>query len=150
MSNPKLSVRSRKAQQPDGFIDHSSPLDDAQSTAVYIDWNDGIISHIYAFESESVSLNNLKKGIASLFQLQTSGIEIHELDASGNCTATYNSLGGRTFLKVKSNCQFRRPTSSFSQSQKVRIFCLQSTAMLLKYYFLDLGFSVCQQSTNKI
>lgn len=119
MSNPKLSVRSRKAQQPDGFIDHSSPLDDAQSTAVYIDWNDGIISHIYAFESESVSLNNLKKGIASLFQLQTSGIEIHELDASGNCTATYNSLGGRTFLKVKSNCQFRRPTSSFSQSQKI-------------------------------
>ncbi|KAI9556949.1 hypothetical protein GHT06_016743 [Daphnia sinensis] len=127
MSGPKLSVRSRKAQQPDGFVDHSSPLDDAQSTPVYIDWNDGHISHIYALESETVSLNNLKKGIASLFQLQTSGIEIHELDTSGNCTVTYNSLGGRTFLKMKNNCQFQRPTSSFSQPQKILGFASVSS-----------------------
>ena len=51
-----------------------------QSTAMYIDWNDGKISNIYAFESESISLANLKKGIASLFQLQTAAVEMNELD----------------------------------------------------------------------
>lgn len=119
MSNPKLSIRSRKAQQPDGFVDHSSPLDDTESTAVYIDWNDGKISNIYAFESESISLVNFKKGIASLFQLQTSAVELNELDASGSCTAAYTNLGGRSFLKIKNDCQFQRPTTSFAQSKKV-------------------------------
>ncbi|XP_046440160.1 microsomal triglyceride transfer protein large subunit-like [Daphnia pulex] len=119
MSNPKLSIRSRKAQQPDGFVDHSSPLDDTESTAVYIDWNDGKISNIYAFESESISLVNFKKGIASLFQLQTSAVELNELDASGSCTAAYTNLGGRSFLKIKNDCQFQRPTTSFAQAKKI-------------------------------
>ncbi len=120
MSNPKLSIRSRKAQQPDGFADHSSPLDDLQNSgAVYLDWSDGRISQIYSFDSESPSLLNFKKGIASLFQLQSSDAEVTELDASGSCTATYKNLGERIFLKNKKNCQFERPNSSFARPQKV-------------------------------
>ena len=120
MTNPKLSIRSRKAQQPDGFADHTSPLDNLEnSSAVYLDWNDGRISQIYSFDSESPSLVNFKKGIASLFQLQSSNAEIIEMDASGSCSATYKNLGERTLLKKKSNCRFERPNSSFSRPQKV-------------------------------
>lgn len=120
MVEPKLSIRSRKAQQPDGFKDHASPLDDlTNSAAVYLDWNDGRISKIYHSESESTHLVNYKKGVASLFQVQNSNGDSNEVDASGSCIATYKIVGDRTFLKNKKDCKFQRPTSSFARPQKV-------------------------------
>lgn len=120
MTNPKLSIRSRKAQTPDGFADHTSPLDDMSSTLpVYLDWNSGKIVNIYVSESESPSLVNLKKGIASLFQLQSSSVNLKELDATGTCDASYKIVKERTFLKKKTNCQYSRPTSSVNRPQKV-------------------------------
>lgn len=124
MKNPKLSIRSRKAQKPDGFADHSSPLDSMGDTAaVYLDWSDGQILGFYSSDSESPSLVNLKKGIASLFQLQSSENTLEEVDASGHCKTSYKVINGRTLLKKKTGCQFQRAVSpTFSRSQKVACF----------------------------
>lgn len=93
-----------------------------EAAAVYLDWNDGRISKIYSFNTESESLLNFKKGIASLFQLQSVRTDaVVEVDASGRCTASYENLKERTFLKKKKNCESQKPTSSFSRQQKVFI-----------------------------
>ena len=126
MTDPKLAIRSRKAPTADGFADHTSPLDDLANTLpVYLDWNSGKIINIYVSESESPSLVNLKKGIASLFQLQSATVNLNELDASGTCDASYKTVKGRTFLKKKTNCQYSRSTSSsFSRPQKVIVLLI--------------------------
>lgn len=122
MKEPKLSIRSRKAHTPDGFADHSSPLDSSASTSpVYIEWRKGRISHIHSDNAESPSIINLKKGIAGLFQLQTAESQGTETDASGTCDVAYQQVGERKFLKTKSNCKFERPDSYKARPQKVSL-----------------------------
>ncbi len=120
VKNPKLSIRSRKAPSPDGFADHSSPLDVmADTAAVYLDWNNGRIVRFYSPDSESPSLVNFKKGVASLFQVQSSEMDTDEQDTSGRCRAAYKVLDGRTLLKKKTNCRFQQPAESYNRPQQV-------------------------------
>lgn len=67
--NPKLLVKSRKAPAPEGFIFHHSKLDELKNSPFLIHWKNGEVSSVYINQNEGVSLINLKKGIASLFQV---------------------------------------------------------------------------------
>lgn len=121
MKEPKLSIRSRKSHTPDGFADHTSPLDSLASTSpVYVEWQDGKISYIHSDKAESPSIVNLKKGIAGLFQLQTSESQHTETDASGTCHVVYEQVNDRKFSKTKSNCKYQRPNSYSARPQKVK------------------------------
>ena len=122
MKTPKLSIKSRKAPSTDGFIPHSSSLDDqSESSAVYLDWNNGKISRIFEASSETPSSLNLKKGVASLFQVRDTKGEEKELDASGRCSVTYQQTGDVTLVKKKRNCRFLRKarSPSFTRAHKV-------------------------------
>lgn len=120
MNNPKLSIQTRKAHTPDGFAGHASLLDEMQNTEpIFLDWFDGKIKRIFLAKSESLSLKNIKKGIASLFQFQSTGTAVKELDTSGSCLATYKVMEKKTMLKRKSNCQHFKPTKSFARKEEI-------------------------------
>ncbi|CAG9832555.1 unnamed protein product [Diabrotica balteata] len=105
LKSPKLHIRSRKAPAPDGFIPHSSKLDSIENKPFLIDWNKGKISKIFLSKSEPVSLKNVKKGIASLFQFQLLDGDLTEVDSSGTCTTSYSSSSPSKFSKIKTNCK---------------------------------------------
>lgn len=120
MINPKLSIQTRKAHTPDGFAGHASMLDEMQNTEpIFLDWFDGKIKKIFSAKSESISLKNIKKGIASLFQFQNTGTTMDEIDTSGNCLATYKVAEKNSMVKRKSNCKHFRPTKSFARKEKI-------------------------------
>lgn len=67
--NPKLSIKSRKAPAPEGFVLHSSKLEELKNAPFLIHWNNGLVKSVYVNQNEVISLVNLKKGVASLFQV---------------------------------------------------------------------------------
>lgn len=69
LANPKLSIKSRKAPAPEGFILHSSKLEELKNAPFFIHWKNGHVKSVYINQNEVVSLVNLKKGVASLFQV---------------------------------------------------------------------------------
>ncbi|CAH1108236.1 unnamed protein product [Psylliodes chrysocephalus] len=104
IKSPKLHIRSRKAPSPDGFIPHSSKLDNIENNPFFIVWNKGIIENTFIAKNEPVSLKNIKKGISSLFQFQLLDGETTETDSSGKCSVTYTSSSPSTFTKTKNQC----------------------------------------------
>lgn len=67
--NPKLHIRSRKSPDAGGFTVHSSKLDKISSKPFLIEWNKGKVERVLLPEGEPLS--NLKKGIASVFQVSS-------------------------------------------------------------------------------
>lgn len=65
--NPRLHIRSRKSQDAAGFSVHSSKLDEIKSNSFFIEWDKGKVERIFLSKNEPLS--NLKKGIASTFQV---------------------------------------------------------------------------------
>ncbi|XP_018566345.1 microsomal triglyceride transfer protein large subunit [Anoplophora glabripennis] len=103
-NSPQLHIKSRKAPSPDGFIPHSSKLDGFQNKPFLVAWNKGRIEKILLPKGETLSLANLKKGIASLFQFQLLDGQFTETDSSGHCTTAYSSLSPTKILKTKTDC----------------------------------------------
>lgn len=66
---PTLHIKSRKAPSPEGFVEHSSQLDDAKNGPFLVFWENGKVNNIYIDPEEQTSIINLKKGTASLFQV---------------------------------------------------------------------------------
>ncbi|XP_035720701.1 microsomal triglyceride transfer protein large subunit-like isoform X2 [Vespa mandarinia] len=105
ISSPQLLIKSRKAPEPEGFVEHSSRVNEISQRPAIVLWKNGEIKAVYLDTSESVSSKNLKRGLASIFQYKTFDDEIREKDASGLCTVNYVSLGPKTIFKRKSNCK---------------------------------------------
>ncbi|XP_066589474.1 microsomal triacylglycerol transfer protein [Prorops nasuta] len=104
LQSPKLWIKSRKAPEPEGFVEHSSRVDDTAEKPVLVLWKHGEVRSIYLDDSESISSLNLKRGLASLLQYRTLDDEITEEDSSGSCRVVYESTGPRTIVKRKSQC----------------------------------------------
>lgn len=68
--NPKLSIKSRKAPSPEGFVLHSSKLEELKNSPFLVHWKNGLVKSVHINQNEVVSLVNLKKGVASLFQVK--------------------------------------------------------------------------------
>lgn len=100
----KLWIKSRKAPLPEGFVEHSSRIEEIPEDAVIILWKNGEIKNFFAVYAETLSSLNLKRGFASIFQYKSNPGVIQETDASGNCTVTYNTLSPRSVEKIKENC----------------------------------------------
>ncbi|GFG29687.1 hypothetical protein Cfor_03737 [Coptotermes formosanus] len=104
LSTLQLHIKSRKAPEPEGFVVHTSKLEDLKNLPYLVHWNMGKIEHVFLAEGEDLSMVNLKKGVASLFQFQILDVTQTEKDASGKCQVSYKSLDPRTFLKTKTDC----------------------------------------------
>ncbi|KZC14768.1 Microsomal triglyceride transfer protein large subunit [Dufourea novaeangliae] len=105
IQSPQLWIKSRRAPEPEGFVEHSSRVDIVGEKPLLLLWRNGEILAIYMDESETVSSANLKRGLASLFQYRVFDGEIQEKDASGLCNVTYQSLGPETITKTKKSCE---------------------------------------------
>ncbi|XP_020036599.2 microsomal triglyceride transfer protein large subunit [Castor canadensis] len=70
----------------------------------------GKVKEFYSYQNEPVAIENLKRGLASLFQMQLSSGTTNEEDISGSCQVTYQAQQNRV-VKVKAldSCKIERP-----------------------------------------
>lgn len=101
---PQLYIKSRKAPEPEGFVEHSSKLDDVPNNPLYVLWQNGEILKIFLSPDETISSANLKRGLASLFQYRTLDGKHREHDASGVCSVAYESQAPYSIIKSKYDC----------------------------------------------
>uniref|UniRef100_A0A1B6CB32 Vitellogenin domain-containing protein n=1 Tax=Clastoptera arizonana TaxID=38151 RepID=A0A1B6CB32_9HEMI len=106
LRSPQLHIKSRKAPAPEGFVVHTSKLDNMKNSPFLLHWLDGEIKNIYLDNAEEVSLSNLKRGISSLFQFSLiDKAHQSELDASGLCSVSYKHFGANKIMKIKHECK---------------------------------------------
>nr|XP_003704407.1 PREDICTED: LOW QUALITY PROTEIN: microsomal triglyceride transfer protein large subunit [Megachile rotundata] len=103
--SPQLWIKSRRAPEPEGFVEHSSRIQKVSEKPALIVWKNGEIQSLFMDASESASSANLKRGLVSLFQYKVFDGEVQERDASGLCNVTYHSLGPMTVGKRKTFCE---------------------------------------------
>nr|XP_034178369.1 microsomal triglyceride transfer protein large subunit [Osmia lignaria] len=103
--SPQLWIKSRRAPEPEGFVEHSSSIGKVVEKPVLIFWRKGEIQSVFMDASESVSSANLKRGLASLFQNAMFGEGVQERDASGLCNVTYRQLDTKIVEKRKTFCE---------------------------------------------
>lgn len=134
LSHAQLQVHSVHTQ--DHHLQaHASMLDKHSKLPAFLHWHDGKAVKIYLPDIASDASANLKKGLASLFQVEistaASGSVSVENDVSGSCSVTYKK--GKTGLleKVKTNCKlsgqpdpshFRHPNDIQSVNSSSNVF----------------------------
>ncbi|XP_003427777.1 microsomal triglyceride transfer protein large subunit [Nasonia vitripennis] len=101
----QLWIKSRKAPEPEGFVEHSSRLEDIPKDPILLLLRSGKITNVFANSAESLSSLNLKRGFASIFQYKTYDGALQETDASGVCNVTYKSHNPKLFDKIKHACK---------------------------------------------
>lgn len=70
----------------------------------------GKVKEFYSYENEPVGIENLKRGLASLFQMQLSSGTINEVDISGDCKVTYQAQQDKVIkMKALDTCKIERP-----------------------------------------
>ncbi|KAF0300671.1 Microsomal triglyceride transfer protein large subunit [Amphibalanus amphitrite] len=108
VSSPQLLVRSRRAPQPDGFVAHSSRLDDIPPVEVLLLTAEGAAKQLYAPEGRAEEEVGLARGLLGLITVRAEG-KYRETDASGECDVTYVSEGAQRLLKTKERCSEAAP-----------------------------------------
>lgn len=73
---------------PEGINKHWSKLDNLSYPPIYIHWDDGMVKKVYILP-DSPSLINIKKGLASLFQLHVSNTPVKEVGIMYNLFVLY-------------------------------------------------------------
>lgn len=70
----------------------------------------GKVKGFYSYPDEPAAIVNLKRGLASLFQMQLSSGTTNEVDVSGDCKVTYQAQQDKV-IKVKAldSCKLDRP-----------------------------------------
>ncbi|KAF3815459.1 hypothetical protein GH733_016412 [Mirounga leonina] len=78
----------------------------------------GKVKEFYSYPNEPVAIENLKRGLASLFQMQLSSGTTNEVDISGDCKVTYQAHQDKvTKIKALDSCKIER--SGFTTSNQV-------------------------------
>ncbi|XP_061216912.1 microsomal triglyceride transfer protein large subunit [Neopsephotus bourkii] len=69
----------------------------------------GKVKNFYSYENEPAFTQNIKRGLASLFQLQLHSGPAHEVDISGKCNTTYNVRQDQvTKIKDLASCEIEK------------------------------------------
>ncbi|TGZ31885.1 microsomal triacylglycerol transfer protein [Temnothorax longispinosus] len=102
--SPQLWIKSRRAPEPEGFVEHSSKVEQVAEKPFFILWRHGDVEAVYMDPAESASSANLKRGLASLFQYRTLDEEVRQRDASGLCNVAYVTSGDNVIEKRKTAC----------------------------------------------
>ncbi|KFO37134.1 microsomal triglyceride transfer protein large subunit [Fukomys damarensis] len=78
----------------------------------------GKVKEFYSYQNEPVAIENLKRGLASLFQMQLSSGTTNEVDISGNCKMTYQAQQDKVVkIKALDSCKIER--SGFTTPNQV-------------------------------
>lgn len=128
VSSPKLSVKARQGPSPDGFVNKPSKVDNFKSSPLFVHWTGGRIGKVFSVKDEDVSSVNLKKGIASLLQVELQETKRDEIDASGLCKVRYVAADRGRIVKFKDNCVPSAASQYFNHTNKVLGASITSTA----------------------
>ncbi|XP_048365698.1 microsomal triglyceride transfer protein large subunit [Sphaerodactylus townsendi] len=84
---------------------------------VILHWTRGKVKNFYSYANEPAIVQNVKKGLASLFQIQMNSGTVSEVDISGRCNVTYQARENQvTKIKALNTCKVER-TGFTSHSQ---------------------------------
>ncbi|XP_056422899.1 microsomal triglyceride transfer protein large subunit isoform X2 [Hyla sarda] len=85
---------------------------------VLVQWTNGKVKTLYMYQDEPTVLSNIKRGLASLFQIQLSPGTVTEVDVSGNCKVTYRAKQNQvTKIKELESCKISK--TGFTNRNKV-------------------------------
>ncbi|MBN3299983.1 MTP protein, partial [Amia calva] len=69
-------------------------------------WSAGKVKTLYSYQNEHTVIKNLKRGLASLIQLQLTSGKVEEVDVSGKCAVEYQAAQNRvTRIKNLDSCK---------------------------------------------
>ncbi|XP_043368896.1 microsomal triglyceride transfer protein large subunit isoform X2 [Dermochelys coriacea] len=76
---------------------------------VVLQWTRGKVKNFYSYKNEPAVIQNLKRGLASLFQIQLHSGAAREVDVSGKCNATYHARESQvTKIKALGTCEIEK------------------------------------------
>ncbi|EPY74692.1 microsomal triglyceride transfer protein large subunit-like protein [Camelus ferus] len=86
------------------------------------------VKEFYSYQNEPIAIENLKRGLASLFQMQLSSGTTNEVDISGDCKVTYQAHQDKvTKIKALDSCKIER--SGFTTPNQVLGVTLKATSV---------------------
>ncbi|XP_012879222.1 PREDICTED: microsomal triglyceride transfer protein large subunit [Dipodomys ordii] len=88
----------------------------------------GKVKEFYSYPNEPEAIENLKRGLASLFQMQLSSGTVNEEDISGNCQVTYQAQQDKVVkIKALDSCKIER--SGFTTANQVLGVSVKATSV---------------------
>ncbi|XP_005278550.1 microsomal triglyceride transfer protein large subunit [Chrysemys picta bellii] len=76
---------------------------------VVLQWTRGKVKNFYSYKNEPAVIQNLKRGLASLFQIQLHSGAAREVDVSGKCNVTYHARESQvTKIKALGTCEIKK------------------------------------------
>ncbi|KAK9887790.1 hypothetical protein WA026_000103 [Henosepilachna vigintioctopunctata] len=133
LKEPKLHIKTRKAPSPDGFAYHSSKLEEFRNKPFYVHWTNGKIPKIYVNRDEPTTIVNIKRGLASLLQVQFLDGTAEEIDSSGNCQVEYISTNHQKITKTKRNCL--SPDLPYLRNPQTALDAIVESSRVIEYEF---------------
>uniref|UniRef100_A0A671DVU7 Microsomal triglyceride transfer protein large subunit n=1 Tax=Rhinolophus ferrumequinum TaxID=59479 RepID=A0A671DVU7_RHIFE len=99
----------------------------------------GKVKNYYSYQNEPVAIENLKRGLASLFQMQLSSGTTDEVDISGDCKVTYQAHQDKvTKTKALDSCKIERP----GFTTRNQVLGVTSKAMSVTTYKIEDSFVI--------
>uniref|UniRef100_UPI00398EE0E5 microsomal triglyceride transfer protein large subunit isoform X2 n=1 Tax=Pristiophorus japonicus TaxID=55135 RepID=UPI00398EE0E5 len=90
----------------------------ALSNPVLLRWINGKVKTYYSFSNEPVVIQNIKRGLSSMFQVQITSTSVNEVDVSGNCKVNYQTRQNQvTKVKLLNSCKVAQ--KGFTSHSKV-------------------------------
>ncbi|CAM5139690.1 unnamed protein product [Natator depressus] len=76
---------------------------------IVLQWTRGKVKNFYSYKNEPAVVQNLKRGLASLFQIQLHSGAAREVDVSGKCNVTYHARETQvTKIKALGTCEIEK------------------------------------------
>uniref|UniRef100_A0A8C3XNN4 Microsomal triglyceride transfer protein n=1 Tax=Chelydra serpentina TaxID=8475 RepID=A0A8C3XNN4_CHESE len=76
---------------------------------VVLQWTRGKVKNFYSYKNQPAIVQNLKRGLASLFQIQLHTGAAREVDVSGKCNVTYHARESQvTKIKALGTCEIEK------------------------------------------
>ncbi|KAM9026687.1 microsomal triglyceride transfer protein large subunit [Ara ararauna] len=97
----------------------------------------GQVKNLYSYENEPAFTQNIKRGLASLFQLQLHSGPAHEVDISGKCNTTYHVRQDQvTKIKDLVSCEIEK--QGFTSHNRILDVSMKATSATI--YVLEDSF----------
>ncbi|XP_045774729.1 microsomal triacylglycerol transfer protein [Maniola jurtina] len=101
--SPQLLWRGKHANAD--YLPLASAWDDHAHSSFYARLSGGLVQQLYLDPAEPIDVQNFKRSLVSLFQLQVSEAESNETDVSGECVVRYEAPAPTTIRKIKRGCR---------------------------------------------
>ncbi|XP_043917255.1 microsomal triglyceride transfer protein large subunit [Protopterus annectens] len=105
---------------------------------VFLHLKHGKVVNFYSYQNEPENVQNIKKGLASLFQLQPKLSSVNEVDVSGDCKVTYQTNKNQvTKVKKLNSCKIVKNPGFTSN---IKVFGVTGMASCGTIYTLENDF----------